>query len=86
MPFSKRFTLDEVKDLAAQFPSEIAYYLRQRSGFLEKFGLDEFFRRIGRREQATPTQPFHARIVLSVLQNVVTRGEIQNILAQLPAE
>ncbi|OGW37508.1 MAG: hypothetical protein A2010_07120 [Nitrospirae bacterium GWD2_57_9] len=84
---SERLPLDEVKDLAAQLPSEIAYYLRQRSAFLDKFGLDDFFKRVSEREPADlPVATYHARVVISVIKDAVTPGEMEDIRAQLPAE
>lgn len=83
----ERLPLDEVKDLVSQLPPEIAYYLRQRAAFLEKFGLDDFFKRVSEREPADlPDAVYHARVVISVLKNAVTQGEINDILAQLPDE
>lgn len=84
---SERLTLNAVKDLASQLPSEIAYYLRQHSAFLDKFGLDEFLKRVSQREPADlPDATYHTRVVMSVLQNAVTKGEIEHIRTQLPAE
>jgi uncharacterized protein (DUF2267 family) len=84
---AERIPIDEVKDLASQLPSEIAYYLKQTAGFLDKFGLDEFFQRVSRREQADlPDAIFHARVVMSVLQSAVTKGELDQIRSQLPEE
>lgn len=84
---AERLPLDEVKELAAQLPSEIAYYLRQRAGFLEKFGLNDFFKRVSVREPADlPVATYHARVVISVLKDAVMQGEIEDILQQLPPE
>ena len=79
---------NEADHLAAQLPREIAYYLtnaRQR----ESFGLDEFFQRVQEREGVSVELPeaiYHARVVLSVLQDAVSPGEIADIRAQLPHE
>ncbi len=84
---AERIPLEEVKNLTAQLPSEIAYYLKQRSAFLDKFGLDEFFKRVSEREQAElPDAVYHARVVMSVLQNAVSKSELDQVRAQLPAE
>lgn len=84
---AERVPEDEVRNLAAQLPSEIAYYLHQTSAVFERFGLDEFFKRVSEREQAQlPDATYHARVVLAVLQNAVSRGEINDIRAQLPDE
>lgn len=84
---AERIPAGEVKDLASQLPSEIAYYLREKAAFFDRFGLDEFFKRVSEREQVQlPDATFHARVVLSVLQNAVSKGEMNDIRAQLPDE
>lgn len=84
---AERIPANEVKDLASQLPSEIANYLRSRASFFERFGLDEFFKRVSEREGVQlPDATYHARVVVSVLQNAVTKGEINDIRTQLPRE
>src|ERR1700704_1363989 len=57
----------EAKDLAAQLPQEIGYYLRQAETS-ESFGLDEFFKRVSERERVDlPVAVHHARVVISVV-------------------
>ena len=74
----------EADELAAQLPVAIGAYLRLAKE-KERFDLEEFFRRIAEREGVDlPDAVFHARVVLEVLQEAVTPGEIQDVLAQLP--
>jgi uncharacterized protein (DUF2267 family) len=78
----------EAKDLAAQLPPEIAIYLEQpRVGAGEDFSLDEFFKLVSEREGVELAEAsFHARVVLGLLTEVVTMGEIEDVRAQLPPE
>ena len=85
---AERLAGGEAKDLASQLPSEIAVYLEQPlAGTGESYSLDEFFQRVSHREGvALPDATFHARVVIGLLSEVVTMGEIENVRAQLPAE
>ena len=78
----------EPEDLAAQLPPEIAVYLVQPfAGSGVPFTLDDFFMRVAEREDtALAEASFHARVVLGLIAEVVTMGEIENIRAQLPAD
>jgi uncharacterized protein (DUF2267 family) len=82
----QRLTGGEPKDLAAQLPPELAMYLQKPdTGSGEDFSLDEFFWRIGQREGVDLSEAtFHARVVIGLLSETVTMGEIQNVQAQLP--
>src|SRR6266699_5587893 len=84
----ERLAGGEAKDLAAQLPPEIAQYLEQAyTGIREKFSLDEFFWRVSQREGVDLTEStFHARVVIALLSEVVTLGEIENIKSQLPKD
>ncbi len=78
----------EAGDLASQLPSELGHYLLdgQEQG-TEPFDLDEFFERVSILEGADlPDAVFHARVVISVLQQAVSRGEMDDVRAQLPEE
>lgn len=85
---AERLSGGEPKDLASQLPAEIAVYLQQPfAGVGEGFSLDEFFRRVSERESVDlPVAALHARIVIAVLSESVTMGEIENVRAQLPAD
>lgn len=84
---AERLTADEVNDLASQLPTEISLYLEQKAGTPIKFDLNEFFNRVSFREEVQlPDAIFHARVVIAVLQSAVTKGEIDDIRAQLPDE
>ena len=84
----ERLVGGEPKDLAAQLPTEIANFLQQPlAGSGVPFTLDDFFMRVAEREGSELAEAtFHARVVLGLVAEVVTMGEIENIRAQLPAE
>ena len=85
---AERLAGGEAKDLAAQLPLEIAEHLRgQWSALGERFSLDEFFRRVSLREGVDLSDAvFHARAVIEVLNEAVSRGEMDDVRAQLPTE
>ena len=85
----ERLAGGEPKDLASQLPPAIgAYLLHGFAGAGERFSLDEFYRRVSVREggEDLPKAVFHARAVIRVLNEAVSKGEIDDILAQLPPE
>lgn len=89
MTLGERLAGGEPLDLAAQLPTEIGRYLMEagKSGEGERFGLNEFFKRVSAREGVDlPTSVFHARAVIDVLKDAVSPGEIADVMAQLPAE
>ena len=85
---SERLAGGEAKNLASQLPYEIGVFLMQpMAGAGEPFGLDEFFWRVSQRagidlQEAT----LEARVVIGVLCEAVTMGEIENVRAQLPED
>jgi len=86
----------ERHDAASQLPTGLALYLKQP--FLGSgnqpvpspgriFSLEEFFRRVSIREGVPlETAREHARAVISVLVDALSKGEIEDIRAQLPVE
>jgi uncharacterized protein (DUF2267 family) len=83
---AERLAGGEAKDLASQLPPEIGNYLQQPlAGAGEPFSLDEFFQRVSSREGVPlPDATYHARIIIALLSEVVTMGEIENVRSQLP--
>jgi uncharacterized protein (DUF2267 family) len=86
--FGERLEGGEPMDLAAQLPPEIAIYLVQPfAGSGVPFTLNDFFMRVAEREGTTLAEAsFHARVVLGLITEVVTMGEIENVRSQLPAD
>ena len=84
----ERLAGGEVKDLASQLPRGIAQYLLDGlAGAGERFSLREFYQRVSEREGVDLSQAvFHARAVIKVLSEAVSRGELDDVLAQLPEE
>ena len=83
---AERLDFGETKDLAAQLPRELAIYFAA-SEHSERFSLNEFFKRVSEREQLTlPKSIHHARVVIEVLQEAVSAGEIRDVRAQLPKQ
>lgn len=81
---AERLDPGEAKDLASQLPREFKIFF-QVPAHSVRMSLDEFFERISEREQADlPDAIYHARVVIEVLQEAVSRGEIEDVLAQLP--
>ena len=83
---AERLAGGEAKDLASQLPPEIGNYLQQPlAGAGEPFSLDEFFQRVSAREGVPlPDATYHARIIIALISEVVTMGEIENVRSQLP--
>jgi uncharacterized protein (DUF2267 family) len=83
---SDRLDQGEVKDLASQLPRELAFYLRVPE-HSTRMSLDEFFQKVGEREGTDPADAvYHARVVIEVLEEAVSSGEIKDIRSQLPKE
>lgn len=75
----------EAKDLASQLPPELAEQI-DRSGEVDKFGLDEFYQRVADQEGrgCTPQQARqHARAVTAAVREAVG-PEYRHVLSQLP--
>ena len=78
----------EPGDLAAQLPEELQPYLTDTDGS-EDFGIRKFYDRASQQEGEGVDYPqavFHARAVMSVLQDAVSGGEMQDVRAQWPDE
>lgn len=85
---AERLLENEPAHAAAQLPKGIADYLDHAcSGIGEPFSLDEFFNRVSQREEVDLQDViYHSRVVVEVLQEAVSQGEIEDIQAQLPNE
>jgi uncharacterized protein (DUF2267 family) len=85
---AERLAGGEAKDLASQLPQEIGEHLRREwSGMGERFSLHEFFQRVSKREGVDlPDAIYHARAVIEVVSEAVSKGEMDDVRAQLPAE
>ena len=83
---AERLDAGEAKDLGAQLPRELAFYL-QTAEHRKRMTLDDFLHKVAEREQVDlPDAVYHSRVVIEVLQEAVSAGEIRDVLAELPAE
>jgi len=81
---SERLFGNEAENLAAQLPREVGHYVREIEKN-ESFDADEFFRRVAEREELDlPLSMHHAKAVISVLEDAVSKGEMDDVRAQLP--
>ncbi len=85
---AERLAKGEPFNAAAQLPRGIAEYMRHEyAGAGERFSIDEFFERVSQRESVElPDAVHHARVVIEVLTEAISRGEINDIRSQLPSE
>lgn len=82
---SERLQGGEPLDLAAQLPSMLQEFVNVGEG--ERFGVDEFIQRIAEQEGISEEQAREqASAVLEVASEAVSRGEIEDVLMQLPQE
>ena len=84
---AERLDPGEAGDFAAQLPRELGDIVRQSARGPERFDLDEFIRRVSEREGVDrPAGTYHARVVIEVLGEAISAGELRDIRGQLPAE
>ncbi len=86
---AERLAGREPYDLAAQLPPELAKHLEhERAGAGERFSLDQFFERVREREEDVdlPKAVYHAGVVIEVLHDAVTKGEMEDVRSHFPAE
>ncbi len=86
--FGERLAGGETKDLASQLPPAFAQDL-PAEGPGERFGVEEFYRRVANYEpgECTPQEARrHARAVAAALKASLSGGEFGHIAAQLPSD
>ncbi len=86
---AERLSGGEPHDLASQLPPELAEHLRyEGEETANPFSLDEFFERVTERDEGVdqPKAVYHARVVMEVLGEAVTKGEMDHVRSQLPEE
>jgi uncharacterized protein (DUF2267 family) len=84
----ERISGGETKDLASQLPAAFAETLPPVGGG-ERFGLQEFYRRVAELEGdscTTPKARRHARAVVAALKAGISPAEFEDVAAQLPTE
>jgi uncharacterized protein (DUF2267 family) len=81
---AERLAGREAKDFAAQLPLEIGEHLKgQWSARDESFSMEECLRHVS---IDLPDAVFHSRVVIEVLSEAVSKGEMDNARMQLNAE
>jgi uncharacterized protein (DUF2267 family) len=82
-----RITRGEARDLAAQLPKQMKDWVGTGQPEAEKFGVEEFIRRVSDRARVPPEEAQKAaKAVFSTLREAVTGGEFKDIMSQLPKE
>lgn len=82
---SERLKGGESLDLAGQLPAMLQGSFDVGHG--ERFDLEEFCHRVANREGVDDEQARqHVQAVLEVTSEAVSKGEIDDVIAQLPAE
>ena len=83
---AERLEEEEAKHLAAQLPLALRPFVESGEHRV-RLSLHDFFHRVSDREKVDlPAATYHARVVVEVLQEAVSAGEIEDVLAELPAE
>ncbi len=86
---AERLAGGEAKDLAAQLPMIVKDYILEypQAGAGRDMKLREFYERVGERLHVPmPEAAFWARAVMSVVQEAVSAGELEDVKAQLGEE
>ena len=86
---AERLAGEEAEHFASELPSGMSEHLRhERAEAGESSSLEEFFSRINERDEVAdePRAAYHARVVMEVLGEAVTEGEMDDVRSQLPAE
>lgn len=84
---ARRISPGEVDDLASQLPRPLGQSLteakRERA---ENFGIEEFYHRVAERTGARPrTAQWDASAVLTTVADVISGGELNQVISQLPS-
>ncbi len=73
--------------MAAQLPTELQAPLQRTAEEAEDFSLEEFYERVAEREGVDiETARQDASAVMTVLGLALTRGQLDDVMAQLPQE
>ena len=84
---NERIIGGEARDLAAQLPKEIQPALRPKAEEAEGFSLEELYRRVAEHKGVDiETAHMDASVVMGVLREAVTPGELDDVMAQLPED
>ncbi|MET8614805.1 MULTISPECIES: DUF2267 domain-containing protein [Streptomyces] len=80
-----RITPEEADELASRLPAPLDEALHRERGCAETFGREEFLRRVAQQTGARPrTAEWDVGAVLSTVADVVSGGELDDLLSRLP--
>lgn len=84
----ERLPRDERSGLAAELPAQLKAYVGKREKTLPApYGLEEFYNRVAGRSGLGLREAIkQSHAVMSVLQEAVSAGKLQDVRRQLPAE
>ncbi|MFC7009074.1 DUF2267 domain-containing protein [Halalkalicoccus salilacus] len=92
----ERIQEGEATNLAAQLPDELGRFLEEPADTAESFDFGEFISRVAERDENLgdsgiddddlSAAALHARVVVDVLDEAVTEGQIEDIRDQLPED
>jgi uncharacterized protein (DUF2267 family) len=83
---AERLESHEAKHLGAQLPMALRPFVENGEHQI-RYSLTEFLHKVSEREKADlPASTYHARVVMEVLQEAVSAGEIEDVIANLPAD
>ncbi|GAA1549505.1 DUF2267 domain-containing protein [Actinomadura kijaniata] len=83
---AERVTAGEARDLAAELPGSLAGALAPGRGSADRFGVEEFCRRVsGRVGGGSRAAGRDAGAVLSTVADAVPPGELDHLTGRLPA-
>ena len=84
---AERLEPGEADDLGAQLPDELGRFL-EKPDEVERFDFDGFVERVTEREEIGEDDPadaaFRAQVVMDVVEEAVTGGELADVKHQLP--
>lgn len=85
---ARRIGSEQAAHLAAQLPMVLKEQVESAGRETERFSLEEFFERVRQEEGVADRAEAarHARAVAGVLSEAITRGELEDVFSQLPAE
>lgn len=83
----ERLPENERKGLAAQLPATLEAYLLHPQSAGQNFSLDDFFKHVSEREGMPLAEAtYQARIIIALLSEIVSMGEIEKVRSQLPSD
>ena len=84
---AERISGGEAADLAEQLPKELQPYLTRADETAERFGVDEFVRRVADRAGIDPDSALaDVGAVFATIREAVSPGELKDIASQLPED